>query len=443
LPSPAPLVTGAASAAFRAASASQETTSLPPSLAHGGSERIRLLVADDDPVNRRVIQMQLGSLGFDLVEAVDGRDALEKIESLGPFDGVLLDVMMPHLDGYDVCRELRRKYASNELPVLMLTAKTRVQDLVAGFEAGANDYVPKPFAKVELLARIRTHVTMSRTSQAMSRFVPRESLDLLGRANIVDVQLGDTAERELAVLFADVRGFTKLAEELGPSRIVALLNDCYARLGPEIRELGGFVDKYVGDAVVALFPTGPASAVRAAVRMQRVLSDSSDLARVEIGIGVHVGASFLGTIGEAKRLETTVISDAARVAVRLEGVAKRLGASLIVSAEVARAVDEDLRGDSRPLGAFAVKGDSQAIELVEVFAAEHDALRAAKRASRARFAEARTLFHDGAVNAAVTLLDELVAEFFDDAPLRWWRDYAARADVSTDERRGVVPIDLS
>jgi two-component system sensor histidine kinase ChiS len=416
--------------------------SIPPaSLAQPMNERIRLLVADDDAVNRRVIQMQIGALGFDLVEAVDGRDALEKLESDGPFDGVLLDVMMPHLDGYGVCRELRKKHPANELPVLMLTAKTRVQDLVAGFEAGANDYVPKPFAKAELLARIRTHVTMSRTSQAMSRFVPRESLDLLGRDNVVDVRLGDTAERELAVLFADVRGFTHLAEELGPTRIFALLNDCYARIGPEIRESGGFVDKYIGDAVMALFPGGPASAVRAAVRMQRVLRDSSDLGRIKLGIGVHVGPTMLGTLGEPMRFEATVISDAVNVAARLEGAAKQLGASLVISAEVARALDEETLADSRPLGTFAVKGKTRAVDLVEVFAADDEVSRKAKRASLERLAEARALFRDGAEQGARALLEALCSEAPDDAPARWWLDHVTRAAGASDDDRAVVRLD--
>jgi signal transduction histidine kinase/class 3 adenylate cyclase len=416
--------------------------SLPPaSLSHAAGERIRLLVADDDAVNRRVIQMQLGSLGFDLVEAVDGRDALEKLEADGPFDGVLLDVMMPHLDGYGVCRELRKTHPASELPVLMLTAKTRVQDLVAGFESGANDYVPKPFAKAELLARIRTHVTMCRTSQAMSRFVPRESLDLLGRENVVDVQLGDTAERDLAVLFADVRGFTQLAEDLGPTRIFALLNDCYARIGPEIRASGGFVDKYIGDAVMALFPAGPASAVRAAVRMQRVLQDASDLARVRLGIGVHVGPTLLGTLGEPMRFEATVISDAVNVAARLEGVAKQIGASLVISADVARALDAPLLEESRPLGTFAVKGKSRPIELVEVFAADEAPLRERKRASRERFDEARALFRDGATQAAAAVLASLCADAPDDAPLRWWLDRVERGDALGDDDRTVVRLD--
>ena len=169
----------------------------------------------------------------------------------------------------------------------------------------------------------------------------------------------------------------RLAEELGPTKIFALLNDCYARMGPEIRENGGFVDKYIGDAVMALFPAGPASAVRAAVRMQRVLRDASDLVRGRLGIGVHVGPTLLGTLGEPMRFEATVVSDSVNVAARLQGVAKQIGASLVVSAEVANALDAPLLDESR------------------------------------------ALFRDGAVQWARALFAALCAESPDDAPMQW------------------------
>ena len=415
----------------------------PPSINQAPSERIRLLVADDDPINRRVIQMQLGGLNFELVEAVDGIDALEKLESEGPFDGVLLDVMMPRLDGYGVCRELRKTHPANDLPVLMLTAKTRVQDLVAGFEAGANDYVPKPFAKAELLARIRTHVTMSRTSQAMSRFVPRESLDLLGRDNVVDVRLGDTTEREIAVLFADVRGFTQLAERLGPSEIFALLNLCYAKIGPEVRAGGGFVDKYIGDAVMALFPDGPSAAVNAAIRMQETLRNAPDLELIHLGIGIHVGPTMLGTLGEPVRFETTVISDAVNIAARLETFAKRLACSILVSSEVAQTLEASVVEDSRPLGRFALKGKARAVDLVEVFACDSPELRASKRASREAFADGREAFRNGSTAEARMVFHDLVLAHPHDGPLRWWKNHVEQsvsADLSDDER-DVVRLD--
>ncbi|MCP4691564.1 MAG: transporter substrate-binding domain-containing protein [Desulfobacterales bacterium] len=120
----------------------------------------RILVVDDEPVNRQVLKNQLASEYYSVTLAPGGREALDMIERGGEFDLVLLDVMMPGVSGYEVCRQLRRRYKADELPVVMLTAKNRVEDLVVGFEAGANDYLAKPFMKKELLARVESHIHM-------------------------------------------------------------------------------------------------------------------------------------------------------------------------------------------------------------------------------------------------------------------------------------------
>ncbi|MCP5000489.1 MAG: response regulator, partial [Hyphomicrobiales bacterium] len=130
----------------------------------GGKESVEtqahLLVVDDDPVNLQVLKNHLGLQHYALTLATNGSDALAAIDTGLPPDLVLLDVMMPGMSGYEVCRRLREQYPANEVPVMLLTAKNQVQDLVAGFEAGANDYLTKPFSKEELLARVNTHLRM-------------------------------------------------------------------------------------------------------------------------------------------------------------------------------------------------------------------------------------------------------------------------------------------
>jgi two-component system sensor histidine kinase ChiS len=362
--------------------------------AHASDAGVRILVADDDPMNRRVIRLQLAPLGFELVEAEDGADAMAKVDAEGPFDAVLLDVMMPKASGYDVCRKIRETKSATELPVLMLTAKAQVRDLLEGFEAGANDYVPKPFSKAELLARIRTHVTMSRTHQSLRRFVPQGALEILGHENVVDVRLGDTTERELAVLFSDVRGFSALSQRKTPAEIFALLNQCYAKIGPVVRGAGGFVDKYIGDGLMALFPNGAEAAVRAAVAMQAALTEPVDGEELRIGLGVHVGPTMLGTLGEPDRFDATVISDAVNLASRIEGASKQLGAKLLVS----RATYEMLTPaafEARGLGRVQVKGREGFVEVVEILDAEEPELARDKAASREAFAAAVERFIAG------------------------------------------------
>lgn len=388
---------------------------------------VRLLVADDDPMNRRVIRLQLAPLGFELVEAEDGADALAKLANEGPFDAVLLDVMMPKASGYDVCRKLRETKSATELPVLMLTAKAQVRDLLEGFDAGANDYIPKPFSKAELLARIRTHVTVARTNQAMRRFLPQGALEILGHENVVDVRLGDTTERSIAVLFSDVRGFSALAEKRSPAEIFALLNQCYARIGPAVRSAGGFVDKYIGDGLMALFPSGAEDALRAAVAMQRALVEPVDGVPLRIGLGVHVGPTMLGTLGEPDRFDATVISDTVNLTSRIEGASKQLGAKLLVSRAVVDALPSADAFDLRPLGRIVVKGREGAVEVVEVLDAEDPATREAKHASRATFDAGLEAFAAGEWATAESRFAEVVARCTNDGAAELYRSAAAAA----------------
>jgi signal transduction histidine kinase/class 3 adenylate cyclase len=366
----------------------------------GIGEIVRVLVADDDPMNRRVIRLQLAPLGFEIVEAGDGAEAIRLAREAGPFDAILLDVMMPKASGYEVCRKVRETHSATDLPVLMLTAKTQLRDLIEGFESGANDYIPKPFSKAELLARLRTHVAAARTHGALRRFVPHGALELLGHANVTEARLGDAKERTLAILFADVHGFTALAESRAPLETFALLNACYAIVGPAVREAGGFVDKYAGDAVMAVFPNGPAGALRAAVAMQRALAEAPvHREGLALGVGVHAGRALVGTLGEESRFDATVVSDTVNLASRIEGASKQLGAKVLVS-EQALASGEAHGLEVRALGAVQVKGRGAPVRLFEVLDAEDPAVADAKRAVGAAFARGLEAFARGAFEEA-------------------------------------------
>ena len=168
--------------------------------------RPRVLVVDDEATNRAVLLTNLRSLDVVVDQAEDGVEALEKLANRGPYDLVLLDVMMPRMSGIEACKRMRERYGLTELPIILLTAKNRVEDVVEGFDAGASDYVPKPFSRREILARVRTHLLVRRTARAMARFVPDAILSNLGRKNLLDVELGDNATKQMTVLFADIRG---------------------------------------------------------------------------------------------------------------------------------------------------------------------------------------------------------------------------------------------
>jgi adenylate cyclase len=265
--------------------------------------------------------------------------------------------------------------------------------------------------------------------RSISNFVPKGFLELLGRRDLSEVNLGDAVERDLTVLFADVRGFTSISERLGPNEIFGLLNEWFGRIGPHVPANGGFIDKYIGDAIMALFPRSPSDAVRAAIAMQQEASEvlvaptqsrlrSASSSTVEaltvrplaIGIGVHRGSTMLGTIGERERFEATVISDAVNLAARLEQATVTLGVRVLVSGEVVADLEADLRGNLRALGSFQVVGRRRPIELFEVVEADPEPLRSQKLAARDRFEAARSALLAGRAYEAKAAFDALAAE---------------------------------
>ncbi|MCZ0904476.1 response regulator, partial [Microcoleus sp. HI-ES] len=166
-----------------------------------------------------------------------------------------------------VCEKIREKFTAIEVPIVMLTAKNQVSDLVQGFDAGANDFLTKPFVKNELLARIKTHIRLAKINAAYGRFVPHDFLRFLGHESIVDVRLGDQIQKEMTVLFSDIRSFTTISEAMTPQENFNFINSYLSRVSPVIRAHQGFIDKYIGDAIMALFPESADDAVRAAVEM--------------------------------------------------------------------------------------------------------------------------------------------------------------------------------
>ncbi len=332
-----------------------------------------ILVVDDEPINLRVLTNFLELQNYKVTQANDGLEALDLIERGLKFDVVILDVMMPRMSGYEVCKTLRHSFMPHQLPVVMLTAKSQSSDLVTGLEAGANDYLTKPFSKEELLARIKTHLRLVKINEAYGRFVPHEFLYFLGKESIVDVKLGDQTQKEMSVLFSDIRSFTSLSEGLTPQENFKFLNSYLHRVSPIIREYNGFIDKYIGDAIMALF-AGPADdALQAAIAMQHAVSHynshraNKGYEPIRIGIGLHRGTMMLGTVGEEARMDGTVISNAVNLAARLEGLTKLYGAAIVISEEMIRQLDDPEQYHLRFLGETQVKGKKNLVSVFECY----------------------------------------------------------------------------
>ncbi|MGH3849810.1 MAG: response regulator, partial [Pseudonocardiaceae bacterium] len=371
----------------------------------------------------KVLENYLGLAGYAVIQASSGQEALEIIERDGCPDLVVLDVMMPRMSGYDCCRKLRETHSSNELPVLLLTAKNQVSDLVTGFDAGANDFLTKPFSRHELLSRVHTHVSLARIHQAASRFVPHEFLRFLQRDSLADVKPGDQTQKLMTVLFADVREFTTMTNRMTLQESFDFINEYLAQMEPCIRGHHGFVDKFIGDAIMALLHTSADDAIEAALAMlrqvdvwnaQRVAAGCSE--PVRIGIGLHTGSLLLGTVGGSRRMEGTVISEAVNLAARVESMTKAYGTSLLVTEDTFSQLRNPGRYAHRQIDQLHFIGSTQITALHEIFEADPAASRAAKLDSRSDMERARALYLRGEFTIAAELYEGIAAANPDDGP---------------------------
>ncbi len=336
----------------------------------------KLLVVDDEAINHQVYLSYLASENYAVTQAFSGEEALKAIEESQDWDLILLDLMMPKMSGYEVCKRLRQKFLPTELPVIMITAKDQVSDLVQGFACGANDYLAKPFTKHEFLARIKTHLNLFKINHAYGRFVPHEFLKTLGRESIVDVGLGDQVEQEMTILFCDIRSYSALSETMSPKQTFNFLNGYLSRVGPIIRENNGFVNQYYGDGIMAVYQSSAEDAVIASIEMQKSVAtynverESKNRQPIKIGIGIHTGSLMLGIIGDQHRMDTGAVADSVNIAARMEGLTKFYGSSIIISEPTRSSINNPERFNSRFLGKVQVKGREGAISVFEIFDGE-------------------------------------------------------------------------
>ncbi len=395
------------------------------------SENISILVVDDEPVNRRVLQNHLSLAGYKVTETGHGEDALRLLDKKGRFDLVLLDVMMPGLSGYEVCAKIRENYLASELPVVLLTAKNRVTDLVTGFNAGANDYLTKPFSKNELLSRIKTHLNLHGIHKATSKFVPSEFIRSVGRNMITEVTLGDHTEKEVTVLFSDIRDYTSLAENMTPEENFKFVNSYVGKMGPIIHDQSGFVNQYLGDGIMALFPHSGESALKAAVAMQRKVRAyneeriSQGKPAFEIGIGLHTGSLIMGIIGDIYRNDTAIIADTVNTSSRMEGLSKHFGAKIILSEETLRATREPEQYGLRYLGQVRVKGKEKTLGIYECYDGDTDRSIALKNETLADFNRGITHFMAYEFPKATAAFDHILSLHPDDRVARYFMSKSA------------------
>ncbi|GAB4209949.1 MAG: hypothetical protein Fur006_70100 [Coleofasciculaceae cyanobacterium] len=387
----------------------------PLLIAQNQDQQFQILIVDDEPVNLQVLINHLSLQNYAITQATNGLEALELIEQGFKPDLILLDVMMPKMTGYEVCKKIREKFSAYELPIVMLTAKNQVNDLVEGFNVGANDYLTKPISKNELLARIKTHLSLSHLALAYGRFVPRQFIQLLNKESIIDVQLGDNIRQRMSILFSDIRSFTTLSESMNPEDNFKFINAYLSRMESVIVSNQGFIDKYIGDGIMALFSGQADDALNAGITMLSRLAEynqqrvAADDIPIRIGIGINTGYLMLGTVGGKNRMDGTVISDAVNIASRLESLTKYYGVSLLISHHTLASLHNPTDYSIRFIEQVKVKGKSEAVAVFEVFDGDEPEIKNLKLATKTTFESALWLYNLGLKSEAVQLLESVLS----------------------------------
>jgi adenylate cyclase len=379
------------------------------------SQQFKILIVDDEPVNIQVLINHLSLQNYSLTQAYNGTEALAAIEQGFKPDLILLDVMMPRMTGYEACKKIREKFPANEVPILMLTAKNQVNDLVEGLSVGANDYLTKPISKNELLARIKTHLRLSNLNIASGRFVPHKFLQLLGKESIIDVAVGDYVQQDMSILFSDIRDFTTLSERMTPEENFKFINAYLSRMESAIIENNGFIDKFIGDAIMALFSGSADDAVKAGIAMLNRIVEynqhraNSAYAPIKIGLGINTGSLMLGTVGGKNRMDGTVISDAVNLASRLESLTKNYGVSLLISQQTFLHLHDPSEYSIRFIEKVTVKGKSKAVTVFEVFDGDEPKIKEGKLATKTIFEEALILYQQHLTREAAQRFEEVLS----------------------------------
>jgi class 3 adenylate cyclase len=371
-----------------------------------------ILVVDDVPDNVEILQLRLESQDYEVITAGDGEAALAIVRDQLP-DLVLLDIQMPKLDGIETVKQLKADTALPFIPVIMVTARSDAKDVVAGLEAGGDDYLTKPVDQAGLLARVRAmlrikalHDTVREQANRLEdqagelalwnkeletrveaqlgeiertgylkRFLPQQLAELIvsqGNERILE-----THRRDIVVVFCDLRGFTSFAETGEPEEVRDLLREYHAALGPIVTRSEGTLDHFAGDGIMVFFndplpcPDPAERAIKMAIEMREAVARLQvDWRRrgheIGFGIGIAQGYATLGQIGFAERIHYTAIGTACNLASRLCDQA--LDGQILVSKRVAGAVEGTARLEE--IGDLALKGLSQAVAVFNVAAAE-------------------------------------------------------------------------
>lgn len=355
-----------------------------------------ILVVDDTRANLRLLVGILSENGYKVRPAPNGQRALAVAQKYLP-DLILLDINMPGMDGYEVCEQLKADERTRCIPVIFISALSEVLDKVRGFAVGGVDYITKPFQVEEVLARVRTHLTLRNLQSELEhknkalvganaeitrlnerlhllfrRFATKEVADELLAQGF---SLGGKHVKATA-MFADIRSFTKITESQSAQLTIELLNDYYAHIIEALSSEGGIVNQIIGDGIMCIFGAPvphqdhPERAVRAALKMikQVIFFNQEQAARgrvqVRIGIGIATGVGVAGYIGTQRRTNYTWVSNATNLAARLDSYTKVLGKPILINDKTRHALSPQIRVQDE--GLVNIRGKAKEVHVFSV-----------------------------------------------------------------------------
>jgi two-component system sensor histidine kinase ChiS len=396
----------------------------------------KIIVVDDEAEIHNVTKLVLNDFTFDgksltFISAYSGEEAKGLIEKHPDTALILLDVVMETDDaGLEVVKYIRDVMGNLLVRIILRTGQPgQAPEDVVIIHYDINDYKTKTelttrklfTAIVSALRAFRalTRLEESRRqlaqiAQASARFVPRQFLHFLHKNSIVDAQLGDSVQAAMSILFADIRSFTSMSETMSPQENFDFINSYLRQVGPVIRQHDGFIDKYIGDAIMALFPETADDAVRAAIEMQKQVAIYNEYRQnggylpIAIGIGIHTGSMMLGIIGEEERMDSTVIADAVNLASRLEQLTKLYGAGIIISGQTLSKLDDPQKYTCRFLDRVTVRGKQAPVAVFEIYDSDPQFLRELKTQTKIDFEQGIWLYFQEEFTAARQYFDRVL-----------------------------------
>lgn len=337
----------------------------------------RILIVDDEPFNIDLLEQELTHLGYETLSAMNGRQALEMMDAVR-CDLVLLDVMMPEMDGFAVLEHLRTNRLLNGLPVIVISALHELDNAIRCIELGAEDYLPKPFNPTLLRARINATLEKKRLRdevaqqlaiirEVFGKYVPQTVAEAIvkGKGELEPTQTTAT------ILYSDIESFTSIVESMPPERVVDMLNEYFPAVIAPITRYSGVVNQFQGDAMLVTFNVPVAdsrhadNAVKAAREIQQVLKEKTFAGvKLRTRIGINTGEVFAGNVGSGDRVSYTVHGDAVNLAARLEQLNKEHDTLVLISETTAAELKETYALDA--VGDAPIRGKSAATRIFKL-----------------------------------------------------------------------------